>query len=155
MKNLVSQTNHLATSIPNDSPEQMRKSWTSPIYGFFDEKVIFTYEQGRPYVEFTCSAHICKARNGRGVRRFCDTKDKNSTGNMKRHATTCWGDETVTESLNSDIPSVRKTLEKRRDGTITALFEPKGRGVVTYSNTALTKAESRCVHQSICSLTRK
>lgn len=122
----------------------MKKSWNSPVYAFFNKTVTLAYEQGRPYVEFICSANVCKAKK-RGVRRFCDTKDNNSTGNMIRHASACWGREVVDSSLTSDIESVRKGLANKKDGSITAMFEARGKGVVTYSNTAMTKAESRCV----------
>lgn len=104
--------------------------------------VALSYEGGRPYVEFICSSTTCKAKNGPAVRRYCDTKDKNSTGNMKRHAANCWGEDLVNDSLNSDIESVRKALSKRKDGSITAMFEARGKGVITYSNTPMTKAES-------------
>lgn len=130
----------------------MRKSWVSYIYGFFNHDVALSYVDRRPYVEFICSANTCKARNGRVVRRFLDTKDKGSTGNMKRHAVTCWGEETVANSSASDIEGVRKGLAMKRDGSITAAFQAKGKGVVTYSMTALTKEEIR---YEVCSMSTR
>lgn len=122
----------------------MKKSWKSPVYGFFNEVAAISYENGRRCIEFMCSSTTCP-KNLLGIRRFCDTLDRNSTGNMKRHAEVCFGKELVNSSLNSDIETVRKALLKKKDGSITAMFQAKGKGVVTYSNMAMTKAESRYV----------
>lgn len=133
------------------SLDDMRKSWTSPIYGFFNPVVVISHTGGRPYIEFVCSAKTCKGSGGAGVRRFLDTKDKGSTGNMKRHATRCWGEETVNNSLTSDVEGVRKGLATKKNGSIIAAFEAKGKGVVSYSMTPLTKVEIRYVQD--CPLT--
>lgn len=122
---------------------EMGRTWTSYIYGFFNKEAAFNTENGRPYVEFTCLAKICRAKGGRGVRRFLDTKDRGSTGNMKRHAERCFGIETVKKGAGSDIDGVRKGLALKKDGSIVAAFDPKGKGVVTYSLTPLTNAEIR------------
>lgn len=105
--------------------------------------VSISYKNGHKYVEFTCSSTVCK-ENG-VIQQFCDTSDRNSMGNMRHHAVTCWGKETVDGSINSDIKSVRKGLSQKKDGSITAMFEDKGKGVITYSNVAMTKSESRYI----------
>jgi len=92
--------------------DDMQRTWTSPLYGFFDPVEAITYINGRPCVEFTCSARTCE----RKVRRFLDTKDRGSTSNLKRHASQCWGDETVNNSLSSNAEGVRKGLARQKYG---------------------------------------
>ena len=60
---------------------------------------------------------------------FLDTMDWKSTSNLKRHATVCWGAETVDKALDAkvDIKSARKTLGNLKDGSVTAAFERKGK----------------------------
>lgn len=138
-----------STMISNQvhSPEEMRRSWTSPMYGFFSSDIKLTYIGERPYVNFVCSAPVCKGPGGnRLVRRFLDTQDRTSTGNMRRHAKKCWGEETVNKSESSDVEGVRKGLALKKDGSITSAFEAKGKGIVTYSMAPLTKEEMRQVN---------
>ncbi len=77
------------------------------------------------------------------MRRFLDTKDRASTGNMKRHAIRCFGQTVVDGSMSSDAAKVRQGLAKFREGTIPAVFEARGNGVVTYKTQALTKVDVR------------
>ena len=42
--------------------------------------------------------------------RFLDTRDRGSTGNMRRHVWTCWGKDVYNTILNAD------TLEEARAG---------------------------------------
>jgi hypothetical protein len=121
----------------------MQKTWTSPIYGFFKPVQAIKYVGKRPFVEFVCAAKTCK--KGQKVRRFLDTKDRASTSNLKCHAERCWGDETVGNSLTSDVNGVRKGLGLKKDGSIPAAFEAKGKGVVSFSQTPHTKEEIRYV----------
>lgn len=123
--------------------EKLRRSWTSPIYGFFTPDPIFHEVDGRRCVEFVCGANTCKCKAGRWVRRFLDTKDKASTSNLRRHAKKCWGDDIVEKSLHSDAMAVRKGLVARKDGSLAVAFEAKGKVVVTYSTHLLTKADVR------------
>lgn len=60
---------------------------------------------------------------------------------MGRHAKKCWGEETVNKSASSDVEGVQKGLTLKKDGSITAAFQAKGKGIVTYSMTPLTKEE--------------
>ena len=123
----------------------MQQSWTSGVYGFFDKNAVMGKLEGRPYLEFRCLASVCRASGGQHIRRFLDTKDKGSTGNLSRYAERCWGEQVVKDAKKSDIESVRKAVSTQRDGTITAAFKAKGHGVVTYSNSPLTKADVRYV----------
>lgn len=129
-------------------PARLIEDWTSPIYAFFDPIPDITYNsEGRRAHEFRCSAGVCKGKgtNKRIVRRYLDTLDRTSSSNLKRHAILCWGGETVAKALDAkvDIESARKTLGGLRDGSITAAFERKGKGKVTYSHRQHTKAETR------------
>ena len=68
-----------------------------------------------------------------------------SSSNLKHHAVLCWGADTIGKALDAkvDIESARKTLGGLQDGSITAAFECKGKGKVSYSHRQHTKAETR------------
>lgn len=122
----------------------MKKSWTSPIYGFFKEDpVVGTDDHGRPYHKFICLARSCKGTKGPAIRRYLDTKDRTSTRNMKRHAEWCQGEKLVKGSMNSDAMKVRQGLARMKDGSLKAAFEVRGSGVMSYSLSALTKIDVR------------
>lgn len=73
--------------------------------------------------------------------------DRSSTGNLRRHARVCWGDETITKADTSkDLKYARKEVEKirnvARDGSITAAFSKvEGQGRVGYSHRQFTADE--------------
>jgi hypothetical protein len=67
---------------------------------------------------------------------------------MRKHAKKCWGDETVRAADKAkDAHEVRQTTVKGAldPQSITAAFERKGKGKVTYSHRQHTTTESRCV----------
>ena len=78
-------------------------------------------------------------------------KDKGSTSNMHKLAKICWSVEIVSKVLQSrdelTIKDVRKSLSeaKIRDGTIMAMFERKGKEVVSSSMKQHTYMETRSV----------
>jgi hypothetical protein len=95
---------------------------------------------------FECAATNCKGRTGRDVRRFLDTSDAKSTGNMQKHAKICWGAETVAAAdATKSLVGAREVLAKAKlkDGSITAEFVRIGKGKVTYSHRQHTKTEAR------------
>ena len=106
---------------------------------------------GRRVHEFECTASHCKGhgKNPRIVRRYLDTSDRNSTGNLRKHARLCWGNDILRSADDcGDMDSAREGLDKARklkDGSITAAFERKGKGKVTFSHRQHTKAETRFV----------
>jgi len=104
---------------------------------------------GRRVHVFECMAKPCKGkgRNPRSVNRFLDKKDAKSTGNLRKHAKLCWGDETVLAADNTkDIIVARSALRNLlRNGSVMAAFERVGKGKVTYSHRQHTKAESKYV----------
>ena len=100
-------------------------------------------------------AKSCKHKS-RSVRRFLDKGDAKSTSNMWKHAKKCWGDDIVAsadKALNAN--EVRQTTVKGflDPQSITAAFERKGKGKVTYSHRQHTKTEARYVQGSFRSLT--
>jgi len=126
----------------------MSKKWTSPVYVFFKPTPEIKYKDGRRSHVFECAAGSCKGKNTRYVSRFLDKGDANSTGNLLRHARTCWGTDVVAAATaTKDIHTARDVLAKTKlhDGSILAEFQRAGKGKVSYRHTQHTKAEARCV----------
>jgi hypothetical protein len=72
------------------------------------------------------------------VRRFQDSKDKNSTANLKAHAIKCFGAEAVNNAVKgSNAPG--------RSGSIFAQFARRGQEPVKFSYRAHTSDEARYV----------
>lgn len=133
---------------PRKNIERLKKQWKTPIYAFFRPSPAIDYIDGRRAHVFECSAKVCKGkgRNGRNVRRYLNTTDATSTSNLRRHATVCWGAETVKAAGSvADVYTARAALAKvkLRDGSITAAFERATKERVTYSNRQHTKTEVR------------
>lgn len=88
---------------------------------------------------------MCKHKS-RGVRRYLDKSDAKSTGNMRKHARKCWGDETVASADKAKsanevrVTTVKGSLDSQ---SITAAFERKGKDKVTFSHRQHTKTEAR------------
>ena len=79
--------------------------------------------------------------------------DWKSTGNLRKHAQLCWGDDTIKgANACADLKSACNGLAyatKLRDGSITMAFERKGKGKLTFSLRQHTKAETRFVQPSL------
>ncbi len=132
--------------------ERLAKDWTAPIYAFFAPRPSVELVDKRYCHEFRCAAYHCKGRgpNPRIVRRFLNTGDASSTGNMRRHAKRCWGGELVKKAdaakANVTVNDIRGGLASAKvqeDGSITAAFERQGKGKRTYSARAHTYIETR------------
>jgi hypothetical protein len=121
--------------------EKLRKDWTAPAYAFYRPVPEIGYEDGRRFHTFRCAARGCQ----KVVRRFLDKGDRKSTGNLLKHARSCWGVETVNNAMSLTANEVREGMAKVVDGSITAHFERKGKGKITYSHRPHTKAEIRSV----------
>jgi hypothetical protein len=122
--------------------ERLSEKWTSCIYAFFELIPNISYVEGRRYHAFQCAAKSCNFKS----RRFLDTTDANSTGNMCRHVRKCWGEEPLNaveaaENIGKARDMVVNALNET--GSISAAFERQGKGVVTYSNRQHTRAETR------------
>ena len=119
----------------------MKPGWTSTVYAFYSPTPSIEYVSGRRSHVFHCLGRSCKAK----VRRFLDTKDHNSTSNMRRHAIKCWGEEAVEAARSA--ANVTEAREKivggiLKNGSITSHFACKT-GEVTYSARQHTRTETR------------
>jgi hypothetical protein len=135
--------------------ERLAQEWTSPIYAFFHARPSIEIVNGRRCHEFICSASHCKGKGSRPRRvcRFLDTGDARSTSNLRKHAKQCWGADIIEKADEvRDQASVREGLAAAKtlnDGTITAAFERKGKGKVTYLARQHTYKETRYVATSL------
>jgi hypothetical protein len=131
--------------------ERLSNDWLSPIYAFFQPTPSIATVDGRRVHEFKCSAVSCKGRgkNPRIVHRYLDTSDRNSTGNLRKHARLCWGEDILLGADTcGDIDSTREALgraKKLKDGSITTAFERKGKGEVMFSHRQHDKPQTRFV----------
>lgn len=121
----------------------MSKEWTAGVYGFFKPDPIIEYANGRRAHTFICAATHCRGAT-RNVRRFLDTGDAKSTSNLRRHAIKCWGEENVDAARGRPVDEIREaTKGVSPSGSITAAFERKGKGKVSYSHRQHTRTETR------------
>ncbi|KIM51314.1 hypothetical protein SCLCIDRAFT_143510, partial [Scleroderma citrinum Foug A] len=122
--------------------EKKQKEWSAPIYAFFEPVPRNIEVEGWPAHEFKCSARGCKGT----VRRYLDTKDAGSTGNLRRHARSCWGADVVKAADDArNVDDVRTKIWPGllKDGSITTAFKRKGNGQVTYSHRQHTRQETK------------
>ncbi|KAG1735876.1 uncharacterized protein EDB91DRAFT_1238132 [Suillus paluster] len=117
------------------------KEWSSPIYAFFQPIPTIEYHDQRRCHVFKCAAHGCNHR----VRRYLDKKDVKSTGNMRKHVKSCWGQPALQAAMDCgnttaarDGP-IKSLLET---GSIKTSFDHKGKGKVTYSHHQHTHTET-------------
>jgi len=113
-------------------------------YAFYDPIPEIAYVNKRRCHEFKCAGRGCKYT----CRRYLDTKDKASTGNMVKHAKQCWGEEAwraAEKCHNAADARARVTVPLASSGSITASFKQKGKGKVAYSNRVHTKTETKFV----------
>ena len=136
----------LLVSDPNTHAERLIKEWNSPIYVFFKHTPSIETIKGRRVHIFECNAKSCMGKgNGRMVRRYLDTGDVKSTGNLQKHARGCWGEEAVTAANNTkNVWAAREALGKAKlvDGSIMAAFERVAKDRVTYSHCQHTSSEA-------------
>lgn len=125
------------------------KDWSSPVYAFFKAVPQIAVIDNRRCHIFECAAPSCKGtgKKPRDVRRYLDTNDRSSTGNLRKHARLCWGNEIVEKAdAAKDLAYARKEIGqlKQVDGSITAAFERvSGKGRIKYSHRQHTSAETR------------
>ena len=78
------------------------------------------------------------------VRRYLDTTDAKSTGNLRKHARLCWGvDRVAAADETRNIGAAFDALKKSKDGSITEAFDRVGKGKVTYSHRQHTTTQTR------------
>ena len=85
---------------------------------FFKPTPSIEYIKERRIHVFECAAKHCKGKgNGLMVRRYLDTSDSKSTGNLRKHAKICWGAETVAAADETrNVDSAREALKKSKMG---------------------------------------
>lgn len=115
---------------------RLKKTWRSPIYGFFKASIEIGYDNGRKYHYFKCAAKKCKTSGG--VRRYQDSKDRAATSNLKTHALKCFGVDAVTAACEKKDPG-------GRDGSIFASFASVGQQPVKFTHRTHTTDETRYV----------
>ncbi|RPD53316.1 hypothetical protein L226DRAFT_473346 [Lentinus tigrinus ALCF2SS1-7] len=115
--------------------------WHSCAYVFFKAEVEVEVVKGRRCLIFRCGARVCQSE--KPVHRFLDTGDRASSGNLFKHARTCWGDEAVEQAMElGDATRVHNTLVVKilQNGRITEFFALAKKGAaLTYSNKPLTR----------------
>ena len=86
------------------------------------------------------------------MRRFLDTADKGSTGNMWKHAKHCWSDNIIQKADEAKdehtLDDIRKGLaeaKKKQDGSIMGFFDRSGKGKLKYMARQHTYKEARSV----------
>ncbi|KAL1733408.1 hypothetical protein EV714DRAFT_204697, partial [Schizophyllum commune] len=90
---------------------------------------------------FSCFNKGCKHT----IRRYQDTSDKYSTGNMIRHAESCWGKDAVNVArAHDDRDTAREKVVEplKLSGKLTVAFARQGKGKITYSTRQHTKTET-------------
>jgi hypothetical protein len=110
------------------------------VYAFFKPTPNIRYNDGRKMHEFTCLRQHCRQK----ILRYLDTKDAQSTGNMRRHVKKCWGEGVLTAAESAkDANEARSKIVNGflKTGKITEMFERKAN--VTYSTIQHTKSETR------------
>ena len=128
--------------------ERMSRKWTSCVYAFFEATPTIEYVDGRKCHSFKCLAKGCRQK----IRRYLGGNDAQSTGNMRRHAKSCWGEDTIRIADGARNVSEACTKIVRgilHNGSITAAFERKDKGKVLYSHRQHTKTETRYVARTI------
>ena len=96
--------------------------WNSATYAFFEPVLGINYIKGSKCHTFQCSAMGCNHT----IHCYIGTTDAQSTGNMRKHAKKCWGDEAVEGADNAkDVSEAHEKVVKSilQDGSITAAFE--------------------------------
>ncbi|KIM70400.1 hypothetical protein SCLCIDRAFT_100751 [Scleroderma citrinum Foug A] len=120
--------------------EVRKNKRNSPIYAFFEKPKVIK-QGGHPAHEFKCSRQGCAGR----VRRYLDTKDAGSTGNLRKHARSCWGVAVVNAADSAaSADEVHKVIIPNilKDGSIAVAFKLK-KGATTYSHHQHTREETK------------
>jgi hypothetical protein len=124
------------------SIDRMKKGWNTTVYAFYDPNPATEYNSnGRKCHVFRCTGRGCTQL----IKRYLDTSDAQSTGNMRRHVKKCWGEDVLSAAESTKDPKERTKVirDYRLSGSIAAAFERKGKGKVTYSHQTHTRTETR------------
>ncbi|KAG6863163.1 hypothetical protein C0991_007826 [Blastosporella zonata] len=98
--------------------EKMQKAWRTSVYAFFKPDPEIVYNKfGRKSHVFTCTAKHCHAK----VARYLNTKDAQSTSNMRKHVRKCWGEDVLDaadNARNKDIARKDIVEKYKKSGSI-------------------------------------
>ena len=122
----------------------MSKKWTSVVYAFHEPVPEIIYEKGKHTHQFKCAARGCKYK----ACQFLDSKDKASTSNLIKHVKSCWGEDAwkvATNCQNAGDARKNMTMPLNTTGSITASFQIKGKGKVSYSHRQHTQMETKYI----------
>jgi len=99
-----------------DGDDDAEEVFEEPVYVFFKQTPSIVYIKDRRVHVFECAATRCMGKgNGRMVRRYLDTGDAKSTGNLRKHAKICWGEEAVAAADSTrDVRTAREALSKMK-----------------------------------------
>ncbi|KAF9023530.1 hypothetical protein BDZ89DRAFT_955571, partial [Hymenopellis radicata] len=127
--------------------EHAKKKWTSSVYIFFQEPTVEIVNGCKAHI-FRCSARGCKYQVNHYQDDHVNKKDKNSPSNLRSHAVTCWGKDTVLAADKTTAENAHEALkkhEKHPDGDIKSFFQRQMQctGQPTYSNRHHTPAQAR------------
>ncbi|KAF9218356.1 hypothetical protein BS17DRAFT_792926 [Gyrodon lividus] len=105
---------------------ELMKEWILLVYAFF---------QPQPTIIEVVTVHC-----------YTDTKDARLTSNLRKHVKVCkgWGKEILemaNQAKNADEAKTKIIGRFLHNGTITAMFERRGKGQVTYSHRQHTHEE--------------
>ncbi|CDO72042.1 hypothetical protein BN946_scf184943.g77 [Trametes cinnabarina] len=122
---------------PEEELERLKKSWDVPVYALYSVSLPL-HKPKRPYHIFSCKK--CSHK----IDRYLDTQDKNSTGNLHKHAKKCFSESVLAEILAAKTLEGAKQAVKSylEDGKITVFFERKDKSKVTYSHRTHTRSET-------------
>ncbi|KAI6016602.1 hypothetical protein BKA83DRAFT_4465309 [Pisolithus microcarpus] len=109
----------------------MDTDWTSSIYAFFSPVPAIAYVNRRDCHVFKCLGKSCK----HSMHWFLDKADKGSTGNMRRHVQSCWGQDILDAAGSVATLEASCALIQRfaANGSIAHSFKWKGQGKPAYS----------------------
>jgi hypothetical protein len=122
--------------------ERLAKKWTLPIYAFVHPQLLIQIIKGHQCHIFACAGKTCQY----ACCWFLDTGDANLTGNLRKHIKACWGEEALAAADSAaSVEVAQESIFKglNTSGSITMLFEQKGKGQVTYSNQQHMQAETQ------------
>ena len=127
------------------STARLMRDWTSSVYAFFKPRCWVIVINKQHAHKFQCCVCGCKSM----IHHFLDTGDAWSTSNMWKHVKSCWGPEVLTtadDTKNANEVCTKIVGSILWDGSITAAFEWKEGGKVTYSHCQHMRQQTRCVH---------
>jgi hypothetical protein len=129
-------------SSAHSASEERTNEWTSQVYGFFEKPKLVQTDDNRMAHEFKCAKPGCMAR----IRRYLDTKDAKSTGNLRKHVKSCRSEEVLQAAdsvANADDVRQKIIPNILKNGTITDAFKIKTRGKGTYSHRPHTREQTK------------